>query len=192
MKNTKRIILLIIIFIGGTLAFAYWALYHFNLAFSDFDKLSENNLISINSSNNNRLATTSIFIATTTDSARQDANQETQEIGFNFVFPDHKTDVYTGCKYKISWTSSLNVNSINLSLVDAGTRETIGPIAGGIPKNISGEKIENFDWKVGAVWPGEYYILASSINGENLKEKSAILNIKEIPAGTDIEKICSE
>ena len=74
---------------------------------------------------------------------------------------------------------------MDFSLVDAGTREVIGPITGGIPKNIKGDNIENFNWKVGTVWPGRYYLLAANINNATLEKRSAVFNIKEASSGVD-------
>ncbi|MEK7681030.1 MAG: hypothetical protein AAB348_03225 [Patescibacteria group bacterium] len=49
------------------------------------------------------------------------------------------------------------------------------------------------DWKVGEIWPGEYYIKASNINGFVLR--SGIFMIKKMPKDISIDekqKICKE
>jgi hypothetical protein len=188
MNNTKKIVAFVVVLIGGTLGFAYWSIHNFNLAFSSFDKLQETNLSNVISAETLPTVTGTTTAETVLATSTEPVNSEE----FKFIFPAKATDVYSGCKYEVSWTSS-SIDSIDLSLVDAGTREVMGPIAGGIPKNITGQNLESFGWKVGSVWPGKYYILVTNINGTEIQKKSATVNIIDIPETVeDIEKFCSE
>jgi len=194
MSSTKKIIFFVVILIGGALVFAYWSMQSFNLAFSNFDKLQESNLsnvISVRTPDENVLDTSS---ASTTLATSPTELLPADLDSFQFIFPAKPTEVYSGCEYNISW-NQVGADSIDISLVDAGTREAMGPVSAGIPKSITGENIENFKWKVGNVWPGKYYILATKINDTEIQKKSASLNIMSLPkevTSTDIQKFCSE
>ena len=92
--------------------------------------------------------------------------------------------------------SSTTIHSLETALVDAGTRETTGPIASGLARE---NKIEpnsqSLDWKVGVVWPGEYFILISKINGVEIETKSKFFMIHEIPEGistSERESMCKK
>ena len=193
MKHTKRIIFSIVILIGGTLIFASWAKYNFDLVFSDFEKIADTSLVKNKQEViPNEIPVSNFVIMPKSNLVKQNDNQNIKEGSFEFVFPKSGSNVYQGCNYKVSWLGS-STKSVDFSLVDAGTREVIGPVTGGIPKNISGESIENFDWKVGTVWPGRYYLLASNINNATIEKRSAVFNINEVPSDTskeDIAKLC--
>lgn len=182
MKDNKRIVFFVTLLIGGTLTFGFWSLYHFNKVFSNLDELSRDGVVYKTQKN--------IIASTTLNTDLSTTTIVSEDVGFKFIFPENKTDVYKGCQYKISWKSLSKINYIELSLVDAGTKEVIGPIAGGVPKNLSGSDLLDFSWKVGNVWPGEYYILISNINNNPVREKTKIINIKEIPEGENLENFC--
>lgn len=188
MKNAFKITTYVIILLGGTISFAYWSTTNFNIALSDIEKNQNMNLANIipvekpeNTLQEEKLATTTPEVVFSGD-----LNE------FKYIFPEKPTDVYKGCEYEISW-SNIGVNSIDISLVDAGTREVMGPVTSGIPKNLTGENIENYKWKVGNVWPGKYYILATNINSTEVQKKSASVNVISPPSDlsqTDIATFC--
>ena len=197
MTNTKRILFIITIFIGGALFFAFWAINNFNVEISNIEKLSESNITHQVSQNKEDVGTTTenvlaSAISTSSNEIIQDIKLDTGEPNFKFSFPTTTIDVYKGCKYKIFWTSAININSISLSLIDAGNKKLIGPVVSGIPKNISDKNSQSLEWKVGNIWPGKYYILVSEINEKSLIEKSSIINVNEIPDGSDIKNICNK
>jgi hypothetical protein len=75
----------------------------------------------------------------------------------------------------------------------AGTQKPAGPIASGLAPTTTAEKLESIPWSIGQVWPGEYFILVSNINGINTKEKSAKFMISSMPkdlTSTDQKSLC--
>jgi hypothetical protein len=186
MSNTKRIVIITLIFIGGTSIFASWAYYNFNLAFSDIDKL-------LVTKTDNKASALSYKFGTTTPAQTPvvaTTSPKTEALEFEFTFPTKAVDLYEGCKYKIEWTSSQKIDSISISLLDAGTRESMGPNTAGIPKTITGDDLNSYEWKVGKVWPGEYLLLATELNGQKINERSYKFIINEIPAGSDLDTVC--
>ncbi len=207
MKHFKRIAITSTILIGSTLAFGFWALNKFNNAFSDIDEAykihtinpykNPNQITQFSQSTSTATSTTvasletSNHIASTTTKNTETTQEKNTNTGFKFTFPKKDTNIYTNCSYKISWNSS-DVKSINLSLVDAGTKKPLLKTYG-IPKNLSGENLTGFDWKVGFVWPGEYYILAGDINNVNWQEKSPVFTVVDTPDGTKpTDSICNQ
>jgi len=82
----------------------------------------------------------------------------------------------------------------NRALIDAGSRETIEPVISGLAKENEIEpNSQSLAWKVGAIWPGEYYIKISKLDGFVLR--SGVFTIKKTPENINIdqrEKICKE
>jgi hypothetical protein len=207
MKNVLRITIFVIILIGGTLSFGYWALKSFDKTFSSIDRSNELYYSSLASRLKSEIppinleasAVASVSseplasdnISTTVASDTQNTNNS-QETNFAFTFPTKGSNVSEGCQYNITWTSALPVNAIDFSLIDAGTLQATGPIASGLPKNVAENNMKNFIWKVGNVWPGEYYILASNINSQNENKKSSHFFINKIPEGADLKTACSQ
>lgn len=199
MKNWKRITLVIFVLIGGTASFAYWSLNQFN---NMLDSLSAVYLASTLTAypsfkRDADLATTSLEIsgelATSTDSTsppRASSGQATStDPELSFTFPQKGAKVYIGCTYPISWQSSTVINSLVTTLVDAGTRETMGPIASGLVKeNMIERDLQNLTWKVGNVWPGSYYIKISKINDVDTETRSRVFMISAMPKGTNKEE----
>lgn len=92
--------------------------------------------------------------------------------------------------------ASTTIRSFESALVDAGTGEAAGPIASGLAKeNVIKGDSQSLDWKVGVVWPGEYYIKVSNANGVDLEKKSGVFTISKIPENINAderEKICKD
>jgi len=81
------------------------------------------------------------------------------------------------------------VDSIETSLVDAGTHKPARPIASGISKeNIIDPDSQNLNWKVGVVRPGKYYIAVSKINDADINRESKVFTINKMPGGIDAEE----
>jgi|SRR3989338_337045 len=198
MKSWIRITLVISVLIGGTTSFGYWSINQFDSA---FDNLSASNLANTHSvypsfKQNAGLASTSPEIsgelATSTDSRQATST----DLKLSFTFPQKDTEVYIGCTYPISWQSSTTINLLEASLIDAGTREAVGPKTGGLAKENTIEKEpQNLNWKVGFVWPGAYYIKVSKINGVEAEFRSKTFQIGKLPEGINEEEkinICRE
>ena len=209
MKSWKRIVVVVFVLVGGTTVFGYWSINQFNQA---FDNLSASNLantysISPSIERNTGLASTSPEIsgemATSTDLGLASTSPEisgtiatSTDLEVSFTFPKKDTGVYIGCTYQISWQSSTTINSFEAALVDAGTRESVGPIASGLAKENTIERdLQNLKWKVGFVWPGAYYIKVSKINGFEAEFRSKVFEINKIPTNISTdeqENICKE
>lgn len=189
MKNTIRIIFIVIIFLGGAWGFRYWALDNFDSSLSIIDEsLIIPNIIPQNNSS-------TIVDINTEDLSYSDTSTDIPliiESDLSFEFPKKDDVVYEGCSYQINLNSSTKIINTNMSLVDLGTRQSSGPVASGLPKEILFEN-NNFKWKVGNVWPGQYYILLSSVNNQELSKKSPVFNIKKIPDNvtkSNIDEFC--
>lgn len=167
MPNWKRITLVVFVLIGGTMAFGYWSFYQFNSALSDLETTLTANMLLVSSS-----------------------------LGLSFNFPKKGDEVYIGCTYPISWQSSTTINSLVTVLVDAGARESIDPIASGLAKeSVIETDPQNLNWKVGFVWPGEYYIKVLKINDADVEIRSEVFTINNMPKGINTderEKICKK
>ena len=210
----KRIILKAFVLIGSATFFSYWSINQFNQA---FDNLSASYFASINSvypsfEQKVELASTSPEIsgelatsadetipsitATMTAATTTLSADTSTDLELSFTFPQKNDEVFIGCTYQLSWQSSTTINSLESTLVDAGTRESMGPIASGLAKENAIEKdSQNLSWKVGVVWPGEYYIKVSNINGADLETRSKVFTISKMPKGISVderEKICKE
>jgi hypothetical protein len=212
MKNWVRVAAISSVLIGGTVFFAYQSLNQFNstlnnlsasyiaiavantrsLALSDKmnrEQISTTTLETISTTTPQDISTSSPIIISTAATST--------EVKLSLVFPPKSNDVYTGCTYQIPLQSSTTIRSLKTALIDAGTRETIGPIASGLAKeDINIEKgSQNLKWKIGAVWSGTYYIKVSNINGTAAEIQSKVFQINKMSADitTDEQKnICKK
>jgi len=206
MKNWKRIILVVFVFVGSATFFGYWSVSQFN---ETLDSLDASYVASTNSVYEYlRQASTSSEIseelATSTDNAGLASTSPeisgefatSTDAELSFTFPQEGDGVYMECVYKVSWQSLPTINSLEIVLVDAGTRETAGPIASGLAKeNTIDKDLQNLEWKVGNVWPGSYYIKVSKINGIDTEFRSDVFEINKIPeniSASEKENICKE
>ena len=209
----KRITLVSFVLIGGTISFGYWFLNQHNQVLDD---LSASYLANINSApyfkQRTELASTSPEIsgefATSTDGAIPSITATTTaatttllaatstDLKLAFTFPKKNDEVFIGCTYRLSWQTSTIIKSLEPTLVDAGTKESMGPIASGLAKeNVIKKDSQNLSWKVGAVWPGKYYIKVSNINGIDVETRSNVFTISKIPndiSAAEREKKCKQ
>ena len=185
MRSLVRITLVIIVLVGGTAFFGYWSMNQFNQAYDD---LGSTYLASTYS------ARRSFELAASSTVAESTATSTVTE--FSFTFPNSNTQAYMGCTYPISWESPTNVDSLEAVLVDAGTRETIGPRTSGLATESSVEDgSRELSWKIGSVWPGAYYIKISKINDLESEIRSKIFMISKMPrdiSTSEQESICGE
>src|SRR3989344_7375 len=199
MKSWIRITLVISILIGGTTSFGYWSNNQFNnvfyslsaslantySAYPSFRRKAE--LASTSPEMLGELATSTkgIVLATTSTTTTATVTPVTASANseLSFTFPQSNAQVYIGCTYPISWQSSATIISLETALIDAGTREPVGPVASGLAKESVIEKdSQNLNWKVGNVWPGAYYIKVSRINGVEAESRSKVFEINKMSA----------
>lgn len=209
MSGWKYISIIVLILLGGTVYFGYWALSQYNLALDTYDasysQLSASFAVYSKNVLDRTTATTtdSLEISTTTPQTIStttpiiiSTSATSTEVKLSFIFPKKNNEVYSGCTYQIPLQASTTIYSLGAALIDAGTRETIGPIASGLAKENAIEKnSQNLKWKVGVVWPGRYYIKVSKINGSDTEIKSKVFEINKMPVdiSTDEQKkICKE
>jgi hypothetical protein len=205
MKSWQRIILVSFVLIGGTMSFGYWSVHEFNNA---FDNLSASYIASpyaVNPSfrQNEKIASTSLEISGAISTSTEEnslATTATTTLATTsepiFAFPEKGSKVYIGCTYPVSWQSPTMIKLLGIALVDAGTRELMGPIASGLARETT---IKNdstvLNWKVGGIWPGKYYLKISKINEVDVEIRSHVFTIGEIPKNTNVagqEKFCKE
>jgi len=201
MKNWKRIFLMCSVLLGGTAFFGYWSFNQFN---DVFDNLSASNLAIVKISpihffdktNKEGILTTapSSTSTTTPEGAFKSATSTEADLNLSFIFPKENDEVYIGCTYQLSFQSSMIIHSLEAALIDVGAKEAAEPLVIGsaVENNIESNS-QSLDWKVGAVWPGEYYIKVSNINGIDLESHSKVFTISSIPKGVSAdekEKIC--
>lgn len=202
MQHWVRIVLAVLMLLGGTLSFGYWSLRQFDTIFDNLDTPYVANTLTASSSfkedadgefasreMSDALATPTDgiippFTATTTTASTTPVTATSTDLEFSFTFPQKGDEVYIGCTYPISWQSSTTVQSLETALIDAGTRKPVGPIASGLARgNIVEQGSQNLKWQVGIVWPGEYFIELSKINGVEVDFRSKVFETNKIPAG---------
>lgn len=201
MRTWQRIILVTFVLIGGTAFFGYWSLNQFDSVFDTLSYLdTANTSVLISSSKKDvEVASTSlpeIFATSTSEIISGLATATTTSeiatstsLEFYLTFPKEGDELYIGCMYELPLQSSMVISSLDTSLIDAGTREAIGPVASGLAReNKISSASQILDWKIGAVWPGEYYIKMSNINGVDLENKSKVFKINKISGGVSIEE----
>jgi hypothetical protein len=192
-KNWIRIVLVFTGLIGSTAAFGYWTLNQFNQVFDNlgasYIAIADASPISLfDEANEGKvsitlLKTASNLLATTTSSE------------FNLLFPQKGKEVYADCTYMVPWQST-TTNLIEIALVDAGTKMPVESRYSGLAREyVVEDDSQNFKWRVGAVWPGEYYLSVSKIDGVDQKMESNIFKLNRMPANLDkaeVADICLE
>ena len=208
MKNFVRIFLICFVLVGSTAFFVYHSLNSFNniidnLSASTFaiaklppilfsDKTNKEQIptstletISTSATSTETSTTTETIPISTVSTTTETISTSTEDLKLSFIFPKKNSKVYIGCTYQLSFHSSTTIRLLETALIDAGAIETIDPIASGLARE---NKIEpnsqSLDWKVGAVWPGEYYIRVSGVNGVDLENYSKVFTISKMPKGT--------
>lgn len=211
MRNWIRIFLVCFVLIGGTAFFVYQYLNQFNstldaISASSFATAKDTPVLLSDKTNKEQIPTSTtetISTSTTTSSTSSFSSSSTTpitlatstDLNLSFIFPKKNNKVYIGCTYQLfSFQSSTAVRLLETTLIDAGNDKTVEPIISGLAKE---NKIEpnslSLDWKVGSIWPGEYYIKASNINDVDLESK--VFAIRKMPKGISTderEKICKE
>lgn len=94
-------------------------------------------------------------------------------LDFGFIYPNKNANLYQNCKYKISLNIGevLKPNYIGVLLFDAGNEKEVDSKQSGLVHSLT--LIQNqFLWSVGNIWPGEYYLLISTIDGQDVNIKS--------------------
>ncbi len=184
--------MIVFVLIGGTATFSYWSINQFNLAFNSLDTSYLASTHEAYSSLRRQ-----VDLASTSPQASQiSASSTDTNIELSFSFPKKGFNIYSGCTYEIPLQSSTTIASIEASLIDRGTKDLINITKSGLQKNIELENSsQNFKWKVGSVWPGEYYIQTSKINGSDIQTKSEIFLINRMPEDIDVpaqKEICKQ
>lgn len=191
MNSFKRIAIVFVL-LGGVSVFGYWSNTQFNQVLDDsfYEHASANLFYSIKKNIESASTSPETLEEKDMDDIDTDIGTTTQPISdalatstveFSYTFPKKGDVFYIGCAYPISWQSSTKIDLLGVSLVDAGTREVVGPIASGLAKENSIEKdLQNIEWKVGSVWPGPYYIKASNINGVQTEFRSDQFEINKM------------
>ena len=180
----KRILIVTCCLVGGAGCFYYWSLGLFNQAFSQLDVAYNSSALVVAPDITPVTTDVATSTASTTDATNINSGGTISDI--LFTFPVRGKTVYSGCTYDITWLASSTVRSIDLSLVDAGTQKPLGPITSGIPAHSEDKKIDRIQWKVGTVWPGNYYIGISQLNGTDVKMRSPKFIVEAIPDDVDM------
>ena len=197
MKNGIRIFLVCVLLVGGTAIFAHWTLEQFN---KELDNLSASSLAFAkmpptsfsDKTRKEQIPTTPV--EPVPEPVPEITSATSTDLNLSFAFPKKNSELYRGCTYQVSFQSSAAIGAVITALVDAGAKETVEPLESGLAEKYEIEPdSQSFDWKVGAVWMGEYYIKASDKNGVDVR--SDIFKIRNMPTGTSAsqrEKICKE
>ena len=175
MGSWKYITLIVLLLVGCTLFFRQWSLHQFDVAFKTFD-------VSYNELASSIAATNTIIVSNAT------STQSAETPDMTLTFPQKGNVLYVGCNYTVTWNATSSITALEIALVDAGTRKPSGPKTSGLSSTSSPAQIESLHWKVGNVWPGNYFIAISSINGNTVDKKSDVFTI-ETP---DNQQVCSQ
>lgn len=187
MSNYRRISFIVFVLVGGAISFGYWSVSEFDTAFQNIDQslastheaydfLKQRNEEKIIQTEPEEVAATST------------------NIELSFIFPEKGANLYIGCTYDLNFISSSTISYIDATLFDAGNKKEIIDSSSGLNEENNIQKdFQNIKWKVGAVWPGEYYIQTSKINGSDIQTKSEIFLINRMPEDIDVpaqKEIC--
>ncbi|MEK7613451.1 MAG: hypothetical protein AAB439_01070 [Patescibacteria group bacterium] len=187
MSKLLYISIVALILLGGVSYFGYWALNQNKLALDAYD-------VSYNQLGTSLTAYTQLILERATDKDTLGAATASE---VSFTFPTEGDELYIGCDYQVAWetatttsTSSVAVKSLDIALIDAETREVIGPIASGLSATSTDTESTYLDWKVGKVWPGKYHILISKINEQKTSTESAEFTVRQVPEGENKKDVC--
>lgn len=183
MKNWVRVIMVSSFLIGGTGFFAHLSFKQLdnelnNLSASYVAAENIKSALLLNQIRKDQTSTTTLG----SDSSMATTSATSTDVSIFFAFPPKNEAVYIGCSYEVPLLSSTTIRSLETTLIDADTGEATGPIASGLAKenNIEASS-QSLTWKVGAVWPGEYFISISKINDIDTEMKSNHFTINKIP-----------
>lgn len=190
-KYISYISIVVVVLLGGALSFGGWALSQFEIAFRDIDisysQLGASVAANVKLVPDDTVATTTGAVATTTGAVEEVA---TTTPDIKITSPAKGDDIYIGCSYKISWQPTTTIKALDIALVDSGTQKPAGPIISGLSATSTEVGFKDLDWKVGNVWPGEYYILISKTNGQEVQKRSGMFTVSNIPNGKDRKDFC--
>lgn len=193
MKNWIRVTLVSSVLIGGTALLSHQLLREFDEALNNLSA-SYSAIASMPSVSPSEKRDGEQGATTTPENLSTSATST--DVHASFTFPKKGGDLYSDCTYPIGLQSSSTIDSLEIALVDAGTREVAGPIASGLAKESNIEPgSQTLAWKVGMVWPGEYFILISNINGVTTETQSEYFLIHEISEDVSTstrEAMCKE
>lgn len=201
MSGWKYISIVVLMLLGGAIYFGYWTVGQYNVAldvqdvaYSQFSaSLSAYTKAILDKSKTATTTDVSEVSTTTEPVVIWEAATTTPDIFL--TFPAAGSDIYIGCSYKIVWQPSVIIRSLGVALIDAGNLKAMGPIASGISATSSTTGFESFTWKVGNVWPGEYFILISKINDVESETKSKYFMVHKMPEDISASKrgtVCEE
>lgn len=194
MKNWIRVTLVCSILVGGTAFIGHQVFNQFDEALNNlgasYAAIANMPPIPVtNKTNTEHISTTTPEITATTTPEMTSPVATSTALKLSLAFPKKGSELYIGCTYQIPLQSSTTVRSLGTTLIDAGTKESIGPIASGLAREIKIEADSQIlDWKVGAVWPGEYFILISKMNGVEIDAKSKSFMVQKLPGGISASK----
>lgn len=155
--------------VGATSVFAYWSRTQFGLAFRDLDRA------------HSLLASTVVAVRAPATPLPPEVEEGTSvvPVELSFAYPQTGETLYSGCGYTLSWEPKIALESIDLALVDAGTLKPAGPVASGLGVATLSDNGSSLSWVVGRVWPGEYFLKTSKINGVDFVTSSPVFSITE-------------
>ncbi len=207
MKSWARSTLISFVLVGGTVFFAYHSLNELNTTLDNISAayiaIADTRAISLSNKTNGDISTTTLETASTTEVTIATTTPiiistvaTAASVKLSFVFPPKNSEVYVGCTYQIPLQASTTIHSLGAALIDTSTGEAVGPIASGLAKVTKIESdAQSLDWKVGAVWPGEYSILISKANDIEIETKSKSFMIRAMPKDISASKrgtLCKE
>lgn len=209
MKNGLRIVSIISVLIGGTALFGYNTLGQINASLDNLSASyaaiasmpaisvpSRTHAGEVSSTTPDGTSTTTPEGVSTTTPAGTSVPTNPADLKLSLVFPNSGGKLYAGCTYALSLQSSTTITSLSPTLIDAGTKEAVGPIASGLAKEYKiRPDSQTLAWRVGAVWQGEYFISMSHINGTEKEVQSKYFMIQNMPDSITVsqrENLCKE
>lgn len=199
MSHVKRIVFWTILLIGLAVLFYFWAINQMHIIQSEEMVYTEP---LITESVQKDIKPDPKFYTVSTSSLMQillqkdldirEWSSSTLKIGsfkidstdFTFNFPNKKSVLYQNCTYKVDLDlgDTLKPNYMGVLLVDAGTQKEIGSKDSGLVYSLT-FKENKFLWSVGNIWPGEYYLMISMIEGNDVVVKSEKFYIEKKARG---------
>lgn len=207
MKNWRRIFLICFVLVGSTAFFVFYSLRQLNKAFDDITASSfaaaERPPILFSDKTNKDKDKEQVPISAPETVSTPATPPETvstpaapTDLKLSFIFPKENDEVYIGCTYRLLFQSSAAIRLLEAELFDAGAIKAIEPDASGLAReNKIAPGSQSLDWKVGMVWPGEYYLEVTNINGVDAKIYSGDFTIIKMPKDISVgekEKICQD
>ncbi len=175
MSDIKRIITWIFVLLGGTFLFYLWSNARME-EIKDLDTYTEEYKPVIKQDvKKYYIYSTSTNIQVLLSKMLIDNNQSTSTLllansvdyeRYNFIKPKKDQILYKGCTYDIAldFADGDSPEYMGISLADFGTKKFVSKDISGLKNSIT-LKDNSFKWYIGDIWPGEYYLMVSMING---------------------------